>query len=412
VALVFARGAGKLLPSGCTVSPIQWQHAVDFLALAVAIYFVLRWGKEGKALRLAAGIILLRIASLVARQLDLVITSWLLDAALVVAILVVLVVFQSEIRHALGRLDILMRLLPEQVAAPQPALRAISLAAFSLARARLGAIIIILRSDSAQEFISGGVPLGGQVSREILEAIFRKASPVHDGAVIIQGDQISSVAALLPLTDRLDLPSEFGTRHRAAIGLSNVSDALAVVVSEERGEVGLVHGGRYQEMSNEEDLLRHIRKLEVAPAAEGATRSRFHFFQNLWMKATAAGLAALVWALSFSVAGDSVRSITLPVEFVEVPRGLGIAGESVRAVDVQLRGRWMFGAGGLDQASVRVNLRDARPGWHTLPVNPSELRLPPGIVVERVVPRVVSVLLVPEPGETKPPPDQNGGNEK
>lgn len=135
------------------------------------------------------------------------------------AVVLLLVVFQPDIRRALTQLDVLERLLRRPAALVVPRLRAIVDASFALAAARRGALIAIVRRDSVDEWATGGVPLGGEVSSEILEAIFRKVSPVHDGAAIVEGGRISRVAAVLPLSETQGLPGAFGTRHRAAMGL-------------------------------------------------------------------------------------------------------------------------------------------------------------------------------------------------
>ena len=160
------------------VSALRWQSVVDFVILATAIYLLLRWGKEARTLRIVLGILILGVGSLLARQLGLLITSWVLNAANVVAVAALLVVFQSEFRRAVTRLDIMMRLWPRRGRGAAPELRAMSDAAFSLAAARRGALIVLVRRDSVTGLISSGVPLGGEISTEILEAIFRKVSPV------------------------------------------------------------------------------------------------------------------------------------------------------------------------------------------------------------------------------------------
>jgi diadenylate cyclase len=222
------------------MSTLHWQGIVDLLVLAVAIYLLLRWSREARALRLALSILALRVGSLLARQLDLVITSWVLDAATVVAVLALVVLFQPELRRALMRLDITGRAArPGQATA----LSAVSAAAWSLGQIRCGALIVIARKDSLAELVTPGVALNGQASEDIFMAVFQKGSPVHDGAAIVEGDLITRVGAILPLTQRTGVPGAYGTRHRAAMGLAERSDALVIVVSEERGDVTLMWEG-------------------------------------------------------------------------------------------------------------------------------------------------------------------------
>ena len=178
---------------------MRWQSAVDFTVLGAALYLLLVWGREARALRTFLGILGLRVGGFAARQADLPVTAWVLDTASVVAVVLVLMVFQREIRRGLTRFDVLHRLVRAPSELADGRLRAIVEAAFGLAEARRGAQIVIARHDPVEEWLTGGVPLGGEVSAEILEAIVRKVSPVQDGAAVVQGGRIARVAAILPL---------------------------------------------------------------------------------------------------------------------------------------------------------------------------------------------------------------------
>ncbi len=385
------------------MSHLTWQSAVDLSVLSVAIYWLLHWSKEARALRMSLGILGLRIISLLARQLNLVITAWLLDAATILAVILLFIVFQSEVRYALSRLDILARILPRRGALAPSTLRAVSEAVFSLAEARRGALIVIARRDDVAEFVSEGVPLGGEVSRQILEAIFRKVSPVHDGATIVEGDHIARVSAILPLTERNDLPGFYGTRHRAALGLSERCDALVIVVSEERGEVSLVYGQEVRLVTNAEDLFHTLQQMQVRPPVGHKPRVRAVLFGNLTLKASAVALAVFVWSMSYLVGGTSVRSVRIPVEFNHVPAELAIARQSANTLDVRLRGdARLFDSNSLMNLVARFDLDGAHEGSQTLTVQPNNLSLPPGLVIESVSPSQVSLLLARRAPPTSP----------
>ena len=165
-----------------------------------------------RALRVTIGILALEAGALVAGRFDLVITVWVLHAAAVGAGVVLIVLFQPELRHALSMLEVALKRSDRRSALSQ-ALEVVSAAAFSLAGAGRGALLVLTRHDSVTELLQGGVPLGGHVSPEILEAVFRKVSPVHDGATIVEGDRITRVGALLPLSQSEKLPRKWGTRH-------------------------------------------------------------------------------------------------------------------------------------------------------------------------------------------------------
>ncbi len=382
-----------------TMIALRWQGVVDFLVLAVALYFLLRWSREARALRLALGILALRIGALVAGQLDLLITSWVLDAATVVALLALVVVFQPELRRALIRLDVVGRATDH---VRTPALTAVSRAAFSLAQERCGALIVVIRKDSLGDLVTPGVPLGGQVSEDILEAIFRKESPVHDGAAIVEGDVIVRVGSVLPLTHRAAVPPSYGTRHRAAMGLAERSDALVIVTSEERGEVALMWEDQAEKVGTADELLDALGRLSGGRARPHATLSRALRPQAFGLKVAALGLAALVWGLTFLLPGRSVRARTVPIEFTDVPAGLSIAAQSTDSLQVWLRGNpLLLDAITSEDLVARCNLASAHEGTNTVPLSADALDLPFGIAVDGLNPQQVRIRLV-NPARSQP----------
>ncbi len=233
------------------------------------------------------------------------------------------------------------------------------------------------------------------VSREILEAIFRKVSPVHDGATIIEGDHISRVGALLPLTQRRDVPDGYGTRHRAAMGLAERCDALVIVASEERGDVSLMHGREITKVDTPETLTRKIQDLRGTPKATRKRGLRRILPGDIALKAAALGLAALLWSLSSLFAGSSIRWVTVPVEFSSVPQDMQISQPSTQTVQVRLRGSpWILDSVALTAVVARFDLSGAVEGSLSLNVQQAALNLPPGLVLEGVAPPRISVRLV------------------
>jgi diadenylate cyclase len=374
------------------MTTIHWQSAVDFLVLAVALYLLLRWSRQARALRLALSILALRVGALLARQLDLLITSWVLDVATIIAILALLIVFQPELRRALTRFDIMGRARDQQQVS---ALAAVSAAAWFLARARLGALIVLARKDSLGELTTPGVVLNGHVSDDILVAVFQKASPVHDGAAIVEGDLITRVSAILPLTLRPHVPEQYGTRHRAAMGLAERSDALVIVVSEERGEVTLMWENHARLMTSADELLTTLSSMIGQSAARPALSLRALRSPELGLQATAVALAALVWSVTFLFPGRSVRVRTVPVEFTNVPPGLTVAGQSTDTLQVWLRGnQFLFDTVNLDTLVARCDLVAAHAGMNAIPLGAAAVDAPFGITVEAMAPRQVKVHLL------------------
>jgi len=371
------------------ISRFHWQSAVDFLVLAVALYFLLRWSRQTRALRLALSILALRVAALLARQLDLLITSWVLDAATVITILALLVVFQPELRRAFMRFDIRGR--PRQ-REQRSALSAISTAAWSLAESRCGALIVLARKDSLAELMTPGIPLNGQISPEVLIAIFQKGSPVHDGAAVIEADVIARVGAILPLTIRTDVPDQYGTRHRAGMGLAERSDALAIVVSEERGEVTLMSETRARLVPDRDAL---VTALTALSDRSEPVRRRTRRLPQFGLQATAVALAALVWGVTFLFPGRSVQVRTVPVELRNVPPGLIVSGQSSATLQVWLRGsQFLFDTVNLGSVAARCDLSAAHEGVNVIPLSAETVDTPFGITVEALAPRQVRVQLL------------------
>ncbi len=375
---------------------VRWQSVVDFVVLTAALYILLRWAQQARALRVALVVVGLHAGALVARHFDLVLTSWVLDGAAILAIVVLLLVFQAELRRFFMRLDSMLNWRSQAASRRSETYESIARAAFRLAGPSVGALIVIVRRNAVAELVSGGILLEAAVSPEILEAIFQKTSPVHDGAVIVRGDRIVRAAAVLPLTERERIPSYYGTRHRAAMGLSERCDALVVVVSEERGEVTLMEGRRMLRFDEEQKLVQTLETLCAQPAEGVRSKLRQWFIANARVKLAAVGLAGAIWSTSFVSTGTTVRTITVPVQFVSVPAGMDIAAPATERLNVQVRGSaWMMDSVSLTRLVASFSLRGARAGTLNLPVDSGNVNLPPGIVMEGVSPARITVRLVP-----------------
>ncbi len=377
---------------------VRWQSVVDFVVLTAALYILLRWAQQARALRVALVVLGLHAGALVARHFDLVLTSWVLDGAAILAIVGLLLVFQAELRRFFMRLDSVLNWRPHAPSRLAETYGAISRAAFHMAEATVGALIVVVRRNAVAELVSGGIVLEASVSAELLEAIFQKTSPVHDGAVIIHGDLIVRAAAVLPLTDRERVPGNYGTRHRAAMGLSERCDALVVVVSEERGEVTLMESRQLMRFDEAGKLAETLEKLSARPAGTLGGNMRQRLFSNLPVKLAATGLAAAIWSTSFLSTGTTVRTVSVPVQFVSVPAGMDIAQPSFDRLEVEVRGSaWLMDSVGLTRLVASFNLHGASAGPLSLSVDAADFNLPPGIVMERVSPPRISVRLVPRP---------------
>ena len=243
------------------------------------------------------------------------------------------------------------------------------------------------------ELTTPGITLNGQVSPEILLAMFQKESPVHDGAAIVDGDVITRVGAVLPLTLRSDVPQHYGTRHRAAMGLAERSDALVIVVSEERGEVTLMFETHMLRPATADDLRAALISMIGRPPKPAASRS-FVRSPELGLRATALALAALVWGVTFLFPGRSVQVRTVAVEFTNVPPDLMVVGQSADTLQVWLRGnQFLFDTVDLSSLAARCDLSSAQAGDNAIPLGAGTVDTPFGITVEAMAPRQLQVRL-------------------
>ena len=235
--------------------------AVDILIVTFSIYWLLLLVRGTTAMTVLRGVgVLLIGAFALSRVFNLLVINWILRNSVTGLLVGALIVFQPEIRRALERLgrtgmrSILRR--EER----QDTLNLIVRASFGLARSSTGALIVIERETGLQEVIDTGIPMNATLSSELLLSIFPESGPLHDGAVVIRGGSIISAGCTLPLSDS-PLPAEYGMRHRAAVGLTERTDAVVVVVSEERGDVSLCSNGRLVPNLDEHRLSRQLHRL-------------------------------------------------------------------------------------------------------------------------------------------------------
>jgi len=222
----------------------SWLDLVDILIVAFLIYQLLQFIRGTHAVQMALGALVLVLLYWLSQLLHLETVNWLLRTFMPYLVFGIIVVFQSEIRKVLAQLG--KTPLPGVFGSPrtEEVIDEVVLAGTTLAAQRTGAIVVIERDMGLRSYIETGIALDAYVTYDLLISIFNPGTPLHDGAVIIQGNRVAAAACFLPLTVNPQLSRELGSRHRAAIGVTEDTDALAVVVSEETGVISLVVGGR------------------------------------------------------------------------------------------------------------------------------------------------------------------------
>jgi diadenylate cyclase len=229
------------------------QDAVDILVMAFVIYRLMLMVKGTPAAPMAAGVFILGVIAGLASLLGLQSINWFFEHLRGVWLLAALIVFQPEVRKALGLVG-KNRLVRAVLGRKETTIDVVVNAAFEFAARRIGALFVFERTVPLGNYVERGVRLNGEISRELLSAIFEAHSPLHDGAVIIEGDRVAAAAVMLPLTENPEVAKSRGARHRAALGITEVTDAVVIVISEETGRVSIAADGSLHVAAAVEDL--------------------------------------------------------------------------------------------------------------------------------------------------------------
>lgn len=239
---------------------LEWKTILEILILWLIIYRMFLFLKGTKAVYLLRGIIIVIIFFFVFQNFGLFVLSWLLTKLFAVFLLLIVIVFQPEFREGLIRLGkrhiFYMEPKKEEI---ENALRTIVAAAAYFSRKKIGALVAIKREIGLQSFIESGVALNAELSAELLESLFFPLNPLHDGGVIVEGNKIVAASCLFPNSDNSDFEKIVGMRHRAGVGLSEHSDAVVLIVSEENGNMSLAINGQLTGGLNSDDLLTILR---------------------------------------------------------------------------------------------------------------------------------------------------------
>lgn len=265
---------------------LRINDAVDILIVAVILYYLIKIVRETRAMQLLKGLAILGIAFILSIALKLTALNYILSTTLQFGVFAVIVIFQPELRNILERIGRVKvgKLIDlnssDSTASMQDAIESVSLAASNMSATRTGALMVFERETRLGEYISTGTLLDARISSRLLENIFVPNTPLHDGAVIMRGDKIITAGCLLPLTANNNLSKDLGTRHRAAIGLSEVTDAAIIVVSEETGKISIALNGSLTRNLNEESLKKALTKILSKRQQSAETLGKIKFWRS------------------------------------------------------------------------------------------------------------------------------------
>ena len=250
------------------IETFRFLDFIDIMTVAVAIYFVYKQLKDTRAVSLLKGLLVLAFINVVSHTLNLYVINWILQQGMTVLLFALPVVFQPELRRALeqlGRGRIFNRAQNVSEAEMDSVINEVMAAARVMSREHTGALMVFEREVGLGDYIDTGILVDAKLSRELIRNIFVPGTPLHDGAMIIRNGRIMAAGCLLPLTEDRTLSTELGTRHRAAIGLSEQADCVVVVVSEETGKISYTYGGHIYRHLPEDQIKEALRTFMERP---------------------------------------------------------------------------------------------------------------------------------------------------
>ena len=392
-----------------------WRDLVDILFLTIVAYQLYVWFRESRALRVIIGLVVLGGIYSIAKLWGLFLTTWVFQILWQVLLILLLILFQTEIRQVLEKVSPMRYLRSRRRIFKKTFSKELSQLLFELAADRTGALIVLTRNDNPSEFIHAGQAIMALPDPALIKSIFNRYAPAHDGAVIITQGRITQMGCILPLSEDENLPEKYGTRHRAALGLSEVADAVCLVVSEERSEVATVVEGKIVTWQDPAALGNNLSKVVSGPEIRVPALKDFFkgaFVENWRTKLSALALVTIAWLVLASQQEAEV-TLTVPVQHIRIPSHLMIGQGSTPTVDLTLSGRRNTIRTLRDQdVQVRVDVNDISSGRHLMKLSAKNIYLPFGFKIDRVAPQKIMVNLWPLPKEQdadQPFPDQQRG---
>lgn len=361
------------------IANLRFQDVLDILFLTVVAYHLYLWFRGTKAFKALVGLLALGAVYTIANTWGLFLTTWVFQIFWQVLVILLIILFQSEIRQVLEKVNPLQALGIRRNPVAGEWIPDLSKGVFALAERVTGALIIIEGDDRISELITGDQSLDGEAKTEFLLTVFNKESPVHDGAMLLRKGRIAKVTCYLPLTSSEGLPSNWGTRHRAALGLTEKCDAIVVVVSEERGEVSVAKDREMTPIETPEALSQFLIKAATRVSPEQVnwkSKVKFFILRRWQAKIGTLALVCLMWLL---LAGqqDFERTLSIPLELKNIPPGTTLIEPLDPRVKIIVRGL-RKDVSTLDEKNVRalLSLSTAERGESTFPVTRGNISLP------------------------------------
>ena len=384
---------------------ITFAEVVDIIFVAVLLYTAIVWARQTRAAFVVRGILILGGIYIIARYLDLQMTAWVFQGFFAIFLIMIVVIFQEELRQFFERIAV-WSLARKRVPALGSHTSDILVRTLSdLAKEHVGALMVIRGNDPLERHITGGIPLDGKLSGPLLKSIFDPHSPGHDGAVLVEQDCITRFAAHLPLSKNLTQLSNVGTRHSAALGLAELTDALCIVVSEERGTISFARDGKLREVENLQQLGAVIDSfLRTKFPSTQQSNISLQFFRENWIaKAISLSLAIGFWYIFVPGSKTVQVSYRIPVSVENLPADLRVEEIEPPVVNATFSGpRRAFYLFDARKIRVAIDVSMADLGRRTFNISEQNIRYPKELTLTEVSPSTLrlSVKKIPPPTDT------------
>ena len=366
---------------------LSWRAVLDIFLIAAGLFFLYRTLLRLGTWKIVAGILVAMAVFFVASVMDLKGIEWIFSNISQVAVIALIVLFQPELRKILEQTASVKR--SEPLDLDEKLSRLVVDALLKLAQQRRGAIVVFPGKEPIQEWLSGGFILDANPSLPLIMSIFDPNSPGHDGALIITNGKFSRFGVRLPVSQSSKLPDEYGTRHHAAMGMVEKSDALVFIVSEERGSLSIFHKGRMRQVGDPEEMVKtiisHWKDMTSFPVVFPKGKARWPVFLQIFASLV---LAAFFWSTLAVSQGEILEKvITVPVEYTASSPNLTLVGNKAEEVRLHLSGP----KSALDTVNpsytiVKIDLSKGVPGKQSFIITRENIHLPKEIHLLDVVP--------------------------
>ena len=373
---------------------IGWQAIIDIVLIAAGLFFLYRTLVHLGTWRIVAGILVAMLIYLIANVLNLKGLEWIFGNLSHVAVIALIIIFQPELRKIFERAASMRRSKIRDAGGELSRLIVDSL--INLAAQRRGAIVVFPGKEPIQEWLSGGFKLDARPSGPLIMSIFDPNSPGHDGALVVESGKFTRFGVRLPVSQSSKLPEELGTRHHAAMGLAEKTDALAMVVSEERGKISIFDRGKFRPVENPEKLegiiISHWKHTASYPLGMPVGKTRRQVFFQMF---ASLALAVLFWSTLIIAQGEGLEKvITIPVEYTATPANLLLTGDKNKEIRIHLAGsKSDLASINPAQMSAKIDLSKASAGKQTFVITKENMRLPRGVQLLDVVPAGIELTL-------------------